>query len=393
MRTALVIALLCACDNGVAEQVETSQPASTSARSSSATTMATRPPAPTATPGTSDAVAPKDGATLVAGGDVYFGRDVGQLLLARGDLRSFERVQSLLDSADIRFANLECQLSDQNGVTVHPDNRLVFNGPPAGADVLGRARFDIVSLANNHMWDFGKDALFETFANLERVGIEYVGAGRQRRRAYAPVVVNVQGFRVAFVAATDIWNQGVLRNHPAKEYVARADPEEIAMQVRRARSQADAVVVSYHGGSEYMEQPTQVTRKVLHAAIDAGADIVIGHHPHVAQGIGWYAGKPILYSLGNFTMGGHSDHPWSLLGYLARIRFVRGKVPEVEACPFRIHVNQPVPLSNGAGDQKHFFMKLGWISKHVAASDIGEPGADGCAPISAPAVPFPGAVP
>ena len=87
------------------------------------------------------------------------------------------------------------------------------------------------------------------------------------------------------------------------------------------RPGADMVIVSYHGGSEYMEEPTLFTRKIVHAAVEAGADIVIGHHPHVAQGVSWYRGKPILYSLGNFTMGMKGEHPWSRYGYLARITF------------------------------------------------------------------------
>jgi poly-gamma-glutamate capsule biosynthesis protein CapA/YwtB (metallophosphatase superfamily) len=339
----------------------------------------------------------RDHLTLIAGGDVFFGRMVGQVLLAKPETEIFAQVQFLLDSADVRFANLECQLSDQKGVTVHPENHLVFTGPPAGADLLKRARFDIVSTANNHMWDFGKDALFQTFDNLERVGVQYVGSGRDTERAYAPVYVEREGFKLAFLAVTDIWNFGELSQHPAREFVARADAKKIAESVKPVADDptVDAVIVSYHGGSEYMEEPTLITRAITHAAIDAGADVVIGHHPHVAQGVSFYQGRPILYSLGNFTMGMKGEHPWSRYGYLARIRFERDKAPAIEACPFLIHYFTPIPLSLPEHDatEAYFFRKLGVASGRVAGATIGAPGVDGCAPIGPPEKPVPGAIP
>ncbi len=335
--------------------------------------------------------------TLIAGGDLFFGRIVGQRLLADPTLDPFEHVHDWLGSADLRFGNLECQLSDQQGQTVRPENHLVFTGPPSGADVLKRARFDLVSMANNHMWDYGKDALFETFDNLERVGIPYVGAGRTRSQAYGPVVVEREGFKVAFLAVTDIWNQGPMHQHPARELVARADIALVTQSVTplAADDTIDAIVVSYHGGSEYLDGPVETTRGIVHAAIDAGADIVIGHHPHVVQGVGWYQGKPILYSLGNFTMGMNDAHPWSQFGYLARIRLRAGATPEVEACPYRLHGYQPIPLwregTRNLAD--HFFRRFEFISRHVAGSTMGAIGDDGCATVAPPAEPVLGAVP
>jgi poly-gamma-glutamate capsule biosynthesis protein CapA/YwtB (metallophosphatase superfamily) len=380
-----VLAVATGCD----EAPSTTAPAAPSTTAATARASAPAPPAaePTAEPASR--------VTLIAGGDVFFGRDVGQLLLARPDLDPFAELRDLLARADLRFANLESQLSDQGGVTENPDNHLIFTGPPGGADVLRRAGFDLVSTANNHMWDYGKDALFETFANLERVGVGYVGAGRVTERAYGPVLIERGGLRLAFLAVTDIWNQGTLRNHPAREFVAMADTDLLAKAIAAARPAADFVLVSYHGGSEYMEEPTQFTRAVTHAAIDAGADLVIGHHPHVVQGIAWYRGKPILYSLGNFTMGWKAEYPWGRFGYLARIALDRGAVPGIEVCPFQIRHYEPVPLRGGdlVPTRDYFFRRLEALSKRVAGSAFGSADADGCAPVTPPAVPFPGAVP
>ncbi len=357
-------------------------PTATAVPSSSATaSVAPPPPAPV---------------KVIAGGDVYFGRFVGKRLLADPQLDLLTAVQPWLDSADLRFVNLECQLSDQKGLTVHPDNQLVFVGPPSGAAALKRAHIDLVSLANNHMWDFGKDALFETFDHLKRAGVRYVGAGRTEAEAYGHVVVEAKGRRLAFVAVTGIWNQGPLENHPARTYVGRADADRIRAQVAAAREDADLVLVSYHGGSEYLAGPTMFVREVLHAAVEAGADVVIGHHPHVVQGIGWYRNVPILYSLGNVTMGAHVDHPWSRYGALARLTFpAEGRIPEVELCPFGIRASSPTPLEEegGAPAVNMFFQKVRALSGHVAGSDLDPPGPDGCARVRPPSTPVPGGIP
>jgi poly-gamma-glutamate synthesis protein (capsule biosynthesis protein) len=367
-------------------------------------TITSAPQAPSTIPAAapSDAgpgpAARRDRLVVIAGGDVFFGRGHGQILLRDPEHDPFRTVQALFATADVRFANLESQLSDQKGETGHPENKLIFTGPPSGADALRRGGMTIVSTANNHMWDYGKAALFETMDNLDRVGVLYVGSGRTRERAYGPVIVEREGFRVAFLAVTDIWNQGPLRVHPGRELVAMAEAEPLAQAVRalRADPTVDTIIVSYHGGSEYMEEPMQTTRAIVHAAVDAGADVIVGHHPHVVQGIGWYRGKPILYSLGNFTMGMHQDHAWSQMGYLARITLRRGAAAEIEACPYRLRGFEPVPL---AGDpqrphyEKHFFTKFERISRQVAGTTIGPVGSDGCAPVTPPARPFPGAIP
>ena len=327
--------------------------------------------------------------TLIAGGDVSLGRFIGQILLRDPGRELFSTVAPLLKSADIRFCNLESQLSDQRGQTEHPQNNLVFTGPPAGADALARAGFTVVSTANNHAWDYGKRALFETMDNLDRVGVRYVGTGRDRREAYRPVILEHNGVRLAMLAVTDIWNQGRLWDHPAKEFVAGADFQAlpIAIKALRADPSVDFIAVSYHGLAEYMDEPMQRTREILRNAIDAGADLVIGHHPHVVQGVEWRRGRPILYSLGNLLMRMNSRVPWTEMGYLARVRLTRGEAPSVEACPFRMHGITPLRFVGEparAAFERRFFGHLTGISKTVGGTAVGPTGEDGCAPLSPP---------
>jgi hypothetical protein len=325
--------------------------------------------------------------TIMAGGDVSFGRDLGQTLLREPNHDFFTAVAPLFTGADVRFVNLESQLSDQRGETQSPWVKLVFTGPPAGAGALARAGVDVVSTANNHAWDYGRKGLLETLENLDRAGIAHAGTGRSRPEAYQPAIVDRAGFRLALFAVTDIWNQGSLRTHKAAEYVARAETESLVAAVReaRARPDIDLVLVSYHGGVEYLDLPLARTRTLLHAAIDAGAAAVLGHHPHVAQGIEWYKGHPILYSLGNLVMQMSDGRP-PPTGYLARLRLSRSAPPLVEACPLRFPASSGKPLTGHPGRtllEKRFFSRLKRVSVGLGGIEVGESGDDGCAPVRA----------
>ncbi|MFT3765987.1 MAG: CapA family protein [Minicystis sp.] len=330
----------------------------------------------------------RESVTLIAGGDVSFGRLVGRMLIERPDIDFFASLHPWLDGADLRFANLEGPISDQHGETQKPGQSLVFTGPPEAAKALARARFTVVSTANNHAWDYGEPALRETIALLDAAGVGHVGTGESREASRKPEIVAVDGFRVAVLAVTDIWNQGPLEKHAAEPLVARADPEALVSAVRALREggEADAIVVSYHGGEEYRDTPIPRAATMLRAAIDAGADVVVGHHPHVIQGVEWYRGKPILYSLGNLLMRMNRDQPWTELGYLARLELRRGGAAKVWACPYRIYGVEVLPL---AGEryrevyEKRFYDHLAAISAPFGGVAVGPPGADGCARIEA----------
>lgn len=339
---------------------------------------AAAPPAP---------AGPRDALTLIAGGDVCLGKSLGQALIREPAYDPFAPSAALLASADLRFVNLESQLSDQGGVTQHPKNPLVFVGPPVGADTLARARIDLVSLANNHMWDYGERAFVETLEHLERVGVTYVGAGRGHARAYGPVIVERDGFRVAMLAVTDIWNQGLLWSHPARERVAAADLNGVAITVRKLRQQPDidAIVVSHHGGIEYDHRLMPFTRRLARAAIDAGADAFIGHHPHVIQGIEMRRGRPIFYSLGNYIMTMSGEHPGVDLGMLARLRLRRGAPPIAEVCPVRREGLEALPLAADPrrdATEAAFLQRLE-LARVSSAPALGPFGPDGCAPLEA----------
>jgi poly-gamma-glutamate synthesis protein (capsule biosynthesis protein) len=193
---------------------------------------------------------------LIAGGDVNLGRDAGQLILRDPAYAPFAGLRPLLESGDVRFVNLESVLSDQRGETQSPHHRLVFTGPPGGADVLRAAGIDIVSFANNHVWDYHARGFEETLANLERVGIAYAGAHREPDDLYQPTVVRVKGWSLAFFAVTHIWNYGAYRGHPGSRHVGWADPDKLREPVARALREHDLVLISYHGARPHPRLPS-----------------------------------------------------------------------------------------------------------------------------------------
>lgn len=237
--------------------------------------------------------------SVLVGGDVNMGRQIGQKILA-GDINyPFAKISPTLKEADITFVNLESQLADLGGETQSPTNEFRFAGPPESAQSLANAGIDIVSLANNHMWDYGQERLFETMNHLETAGIAYVGASKNPEQKWTPNIMEIKGHKVGWLAMTTLLNG--YEKTGADEYVAFDDIEKLQQSIADLRPQVDWVLVSVHTGNEYQTAPEKETIALMRGIIDAGADAVIGHHPHVPRPIEVYNNKPIFYSLGNFA--------------------------------------------------------------------------------------------
>lgn len=327
---------------------------------------------------------PSPSIVLAAGGDVNFGRECGQAILKDAAYDPFIGLGEAWSAADARFVNLESQLSDQGGVTQSPLHRLIFTGPPAGADVLSRAEISLVSTANNHAWDYGKSALLETILNLERAGVAFAGTGRDVESAYRPAVLHKNGLSLALFAVTQVWNQPPFASHEGRKFVAWADVDKLAAGIERARREHDFVVVSYHGGEEYEHSPVERTLRFVTAMMALGVDAVIGHHPHVPQGIGWVERRPVLYSLGNLVFAGHSDKPWTLQSFFARLELRKGAAPKLSACPFALEGHRPrafdLRRQRAAFDQ--FARHLAATSLYTGGVQIGHPDELGCLPVT-----------
>lgn len=235
--------------------------------------------------------------TLLFVGDVMLSRYIGDTLVREKNWNYFtESIKDFLAGADLTFANLENPVSIR-GAKV--GSIYSFRADPRALEGLVTGGVDVVSLANNHMWDYGGVALTDTLTHLKEKGIGAVGAGKNFTEAHAPLVRNVGDTKVAFLAYTDLLPKatGAPTSAPA---VSLYNHEQMKKDVAHARTLSDLVIVSFHWGDEYVTTHNAHQENLAREIIDAGADLIVGHHPHVPQDIGEYKGKYIIYSLGNF---------------------------------------------------------------------------------------------
>jgi poly-gamma-glutamate capsule biosynthesis protein CapA/YwtB (metallophosphatase superfamily) len=242
-----------------------------------------------------EAINPPEPIVIAAVGDLMFARDVATLMEQEGVAYPFARVLPLFEGADLLIGNLEGAFTDRG---VAQEKTYTFRAPPALAPVLSEAGFDAVSLANNHSYDFGEVGLLDTLDALDGVGVASFGAGRDATEAYEARLLEVRGTRIALLGFND--RGGSQPAGPGVPGVATPSAEMVAA-VEAAGAAADHVIVMFHWGSEYTQEVTARQRELAHAAIDAGAEVVLGSHPHVLQRVERYRGGVIAYSLGNFV--------------------------------------------------------------------------------------------
>ena len=274
-------------------------------------------PTPTSTPSPSPAPTPPPTPSppparvlLAAVGDVMLGRSVGARLEAEGAEVAFAGVRDILAGADIAVANLESAV----GVTGAPAPKAyTFRAPPVAVEALALAGIDLVSLANNHSLDYGPESLAETRALLAERSILSPGAGPNRAAAHAPATIEREGLTIAFLAYVTVpvelggYDPGTWAATDDTPGVAWLDIPTMTEEIAAARRDADLVVVLLHFGLEWEPEPSAAQREQARAAIDAGATLVIGSHPHVLQPLEAYGDGLIAYSLGNFVFDGFWD--------------------------------------------------------------------------------------
>jgi hypothetical protein len=241
---------------------------------------------------------------LAAVGDVNLGDGPGALIDAFGPRYPWTATAGTLRRADVAFGNLECAVSTRGAPVPKQYN---FRGHPSALRTMATyAGFDVLNLANNHTGDYGTQALLDTVANVRRFGIKAVGAGGSLASAAQPRVIERLGLRIAFVGFSNILPAEFYAG-PTRAGTQPATPELIAAGVRAARKRADVVIATFHWGVERSPTPDGRQRAFASTALAAGADAVIGAHPHVLQPIERPGAKRLVaYSLGNFVFGASS---------------------------------------------------------------------------------------
>jgi poly-gamma-glutamate synthesis protein (capsule biosynthesis protein) len=239
----------------------------------------------------------------MAAGDVMLARTVGSRM-KQDPSAPFAGVTDIFDKADLVLLNLECTISTRG--TREPKS-FAFRARPLAAKVLKDAHVDIVSQANNHGMDYGPVAMADARELLAAQGIDVIGAGENSSQARAPVIVDQNGLRVAFLAYLGLfhdsggWSAYPWEAGPSKPGLALARKKQIRADVRNAQEDADVVVVFYHAGDALDTTPSDLQRSLTNAALDAGAQLVISTSPHILQGTRREGKTFVAYSLGNFV--------------------------------------------------------------------------------------------
>jgi hypothetical protein len=245
--------------------------------------------------------------SLVAVGDIMLGGRAKKTLSQSGSDSPFEAVMPILRRASIVLGNLEGPLAQ---CSLRTDRRFSYKVGPDNAASLTRAGINVLTFANNHALDCGPAGVIETMEALARARAACIGAGVNERAAHSPAILMAGEWRVGLLGY--YWN---------RRYAATADLPGVAngtrtaleADIRSLRERVDRVVVTFHWGVPYDRVPSESARRKARLAVDLGADVVVGHHPHIIQPFEIHRGRPIFYSVGNFTFGSRNSRAEGLL--------------------------------------------------------------------------------
>ena len=299
------------------------------------------------------------GMTMLVSGDVTLGYHYEEYVdeqVKKGQPKDemlawgFRQVGPLTRKADLFVANLECPFTGRGEKIPKNFN---FRARPELVAALVAGGVDVVSLANNHLVDYGPEGLYDTLNTLDTQHIAHFGAGRTLAEARTPAIVEKNGVTIAFLGYFFLGD----RNIEPPQVIATGDQpgvaghfsdtaaliEMVQADVRAAKTKADHVVPFFHWGREAKGSPEPYQIEVAHAAIDAGASLVLGSHPHVLQGLEVYKGATIAYSLGNFVFGGNWD-PKDKKTALLEVKLTKKAVGAVTVIPAYSDAFPEVPV-------------------------------------------------
>ncbi|MBN2209366.1 MAG: CapA family protein [Candidatus Coatesbacteria bacterium] len=275
--------------------------------------------------------------TVVFGGDVALSDEVARAIDNCGEAYVFEGIRDLLSQADVAAVNLEAPLtlSDRKAPKPTPPNLkepIYLKAKPSAGKALLWGGIDVAFLANNHIGDY-EGGVVDTVQNLRGLGILPVGAGENRRAAYEPTIVEVRGVKMAFLAFCDVYPTSY-QAQKSRPGCAWAHPDVMRSTIAEAKKQADLVFVNLHFGGQGTFTPSERQKELAKVALDAGADMVVGNHPHVIQPVAVYKGRPVLFSLGNLVLA-IPQYSWSI-GLVARATIVEKSIRRVDLIPVQI---------------------------------------------------------
>lgn len=298
---------------------------------------------------------------FIFGGDVMLSRQVNSRMVKYDDYAwPFLKIADFLRTADLTMINLESPFITVKDYFV-PTGSFMFKANPRSIEGLILAGIDLVSLANNHSLNQGRVGLQESFNILNEAGLKYIGAGNNEAEARQAEIFEINGEKFALLAYAYPDDNSVATDDQAG--IATMDIRDMQEDVRRLKEEGSIVIVNMHAGIEYVTQPNWQQTDFARAAIEAGAEAVIGHHPHWPQVFEFYQDKPIIYSLGNLVF----DQMWSLetrQGLFAKLTW-RDGWEKIELIPIKIYdYGQPEIISDEA-ERFNILNKIGTDSSGI----------------------------
>lgn len=278
-------------------------------------------------------------------GDMMFDRSVAGYIRSKGCDYIFQGYEEHFKNSDIVFGNLETALSHHGEPS--KDKEYTFRSSPDIAPFLKKYNFNALSIANNHSLDYGPAAFADAMKILRDNEISYGGGGHNRQQAMEGVVIDKKGVKIGFIAFTRVtpsvdWYAGAKKPGIIGAY--KIHEESVLEAVKSLNDRCDLMVVSLHWGKEVSTVIRREEMELSHKLVDSGADVIMGHHPHVVQGIEMYNNKPIFYSLGNFIFTTSRAEICNNT-IMATVRYeVGGELKSVEAIPGIIKHGRPVPM-------------------------------------------------
>ena len=311
--------------------------------------------------------------SVVCVGDIMLTGSVTPFINKHGVDYPFDKTRDILQAADIAIGNLEMPLATVGEPL--PDKEYVFRGSPLVAKGIANAGFDVLTLANNHIGDYGDKALLETVAVLRKHRIQHCGAGADLHKARKPAIVEAKGKQIAVLGYATTYPSAFFAGE-GDPGTARGKPKIFVPDIKATKKRADIVIVTFHWSGELATEPREYQELFGRMAIDAGADLVFGHHPHVLQGIEVYKGKLIAYSLGNFAFASFSKKVRT--SAMLRVKFQDKALARAELIPLNVFnrevLFQPTVLKAEAAEAVLNTVRAlskKWETKIVTENDLG----------------------
>jgi len=265
-------------------------------------------------------------ANFIFVGDIMLSRYIGELMIKKQNYDfPYEKIKNELAGADLVFGNLETPVSNK-GESTH--TLYSFRADPQVLSGLKNSGFKVVSIANNHIFDYKLEAFTDTLNNLRNADIAYAGGGDDFNEAHSGATLEINGIKTTILAYTDLLPKSTAATGN-KAGIAHLDETQMIKDIKTAKEKSDLVIVSFHWGQEYQTKSNAHQQKIATAAVTAGADLIVGHHPHVAQEIGEIQGVSVAYSLGNFIFD-QNFSPETENALMLNVKIENKKIVQVE---------------------------------------------------------------